>query len=230
MRLRSEESGRSTPPAFNSERLGCWRICASTASNTMTTDDFQSKAQISELVHRWAFCRDNARWNELASTFAEDGVIAVSWFNGQHSDFVEASRARHGRSFNQHLMLGTLSEVRGDRAWAESTVQMIGHGSMQATPVRWQCHFRMIDLCIRHKARWLICRRTAVYDMDHLVSDSAAALVLDEELLNRLPRAYRYLGYRLRVSGLDVLDDVPTAGSAAEASLRDSGQQWLNGA
>lgn len=195
----------------------------------MPSEEFQSKALIAELVRRWAFSRDNAKWIELASTFTEDGSISVSWFSGKHRDFVDTSRARHGRSFNQHLMLGTLAEVRGDRAWAESSVQMIGYGLMHGIPVRWQCHFRMIDLCTRRGLQWLIERRTAVYDMDHLAADSAADLVLDEDLLNRTPRAYRYLAYRLRAAGLSVPDDLPTAGSAAETTLRDAARKWIAG-
>ena len=190
-------------------------------------DTNTSKAEISALIQRWAFCRDTGRWEELAATFAPHGVIQVSWFNGRHADFVEASRARHGRSFNQHQMLTTLAEVQGSRAWAESMVQMIGYGRMDGVEVRWQCHFRMIDLLARDADRWTIHSRTAVYDLDHLTADSSTDLVLDQEVLRAIPRAYRYLGYRLRLAGLAVPDDLPTAHSEAEASLRQSAREWL---
>jgi len=185
-------------------------------------------SEISQLMQRWAYSRDNGRWDDLAATFSPEGEIAVTWFRGAHSDFVQASKARHGRSFNRHVMLGTVCEVRGKRAWAETGVMMIGHGALDGVPVRWTCHFRFIDLLEHDGTRLAVHRRTAVYDMDTLDSDSeAASIPFDEEDLRRFPRGYRFLGYRLVKLGLEVPADLPTAGSVREKQLRSEAEAWI---
>ncbi|KAF1066267.1 nuclear transport factor 2 family protein [Variovorax sp.] len=192
------------------------------------TEPTLHQAAIAELIQRWAFCRDNARWAALTDCFTPAGDIAVSWFRGRHVDFVEASRRLQGRSFNRHRMLGTLCEVEGERAWAESAVMMIGFGSLDGTPVRWECHFRFIDLLAQEEGAWRLARRTAVYDMDSLVADAeGATLALDAKRLSRLPRPYRYLGYRLLQAGHEVPLDLPTADSEAERELREQARAWL---
>lgn len=189
---------------------------------------WQDKAAIAELMQRWAFSRDNGRWDALSETFTDDGQIAVTWFDGGHSDFVEASRRRHGSSFNRHVMLGTLCEVEGDRAWAESQVMMVGHGVMDGTPVRWTSHFRFVDSLVKAGGNWAIRRRVAVYDTDALEADAPdARIAYDAAQLARFPRAYRYLGYRLSRNGLVVPPDLPTGGSAIEERVRAAAADWI---
>jgi hypothetical protein len=191
-------------------------------------DEWMAKAAIAELIRRWAFSRDNGRWIELSLTFAADGHIAVTWFNGSHADFVEASRKRHGSSFNRHVMLGSLTHVRGNRAWSESQVMMVGHGRMDGTPVRWNSHFRFIDLLGHDGRSWAIHRRTAVYDTDTMdVDEPGYHLDYDAAQLARFPRAYRHLGYRLSRGGLTVPLDLPTGGSAIEERLRSDALDWI---
>ena len=192
------------------------------------TDSKNHQLAIAELIQRWAFNRDNGRWSELNETFSPSGEIAVSWFRGLHTAFVQSSQRLQGRSFNRHRMLGTLSEVRGTRAWAESSVMMIGFGTLDSSPVRWECHFRFIDLLEHAADSWKISRRTAVYDMDCLYADTEdVELQLDQEQLSRIPRPYRYLGYRLLKAGHFVPLDLPTADSQAELELRLQAQAWL---
>ena len=193
-----------------------------------TTNQWAAKAEITELIQRWAYSRDNGKWQELGETFVEDGTIAVTWFTGKHADFVRASQARHGKSFNRHIMLGTLAHIGEQRAWAESHVMMIGHAEMHQVAVRWTCYFRFIDLLAHDGGRWRVRQRNAVYDMDCLEPDTEGATIpFKADELARFPRGYRYLGYRLSQQGLNVPLDLPTAGSEAEERLREQAEDWV---
>lgn len=193
-----------------------------------TANQWITKAEIAELIQRWAYGRDNAQWQALSDTFTDDGTIAVTWFTGSHADFVRASQARHGRSFNRHIMVATQAEVHEQRGWAESHVMMIGHGRMDDVAIRWTCHFRFIDLLVHDAAKWRLRQRHAVYDMDSLAPDvEGTSIPFKPDELSRFPRGYRYLGYRLSQQGLAVPLDLPTAGSDAEQRLRTQAQAWL---
>lgn len=189
---------------------------------------YSQKAEISELVARWAASRDQGRWDDLAGTFTAQGEIRVSWFSGQHAEFVHASRKRHGANFNRHVMLGTLAEVQGKRAWAESAVMMLGAGTFAGVPVHWTSHFRFIDRLVRNDAGWRLQHRTAVYDVDAITPDiSGTTIPFDMALLERFPRHYRFLACRLAAAGLDIPSDLPTFGSEAEAEVRVAARDWI---
>jgi hypothetical protein len=47
--------------------------------------------------------------------------------------------------------------------------------------------------------------------------------------LDKIPRAYRYMGYRFVKAGATLRPGIVIAGSAAEEGLRADGLKWLQG-
>lgn len=83
-----------------------------------------AKAEIAELVNNWAFYRDQERWEELSSVFHPGGTISISWYDGPHEGFVEASKmiASRGGALLKHQLGVPSIRVAGARAASEVNV------------------------------------------------------------------------------------------------------------
>ena len=188
------------------------------------------KAEIAELAQRWAYARDQNRWEPLLACYQVDARMTVSWFDGLARDFVDACRARSS-GFNKHYINGTVASVDGDRAIAESNVFMVTQTAVAGAELNAQGYFRFLDELARVAGSWRIARRTAVYERDSLaLLDPGATLDLDPAALEKIPRAYRYMGYRFVKAGATLRAGIAIAGSELEAALRADGERWLNGA
>ena len=189
------------------------------------------KAEIAELAQRWAYARDQARWEALQGCYHTDARMTVSWFDGVARDFIAACRTRGAAgAFNKHYIIGTVATVRGTRACAESNVLMVSQGAVSGVDINAQGYFRFLDELAQREGVWRIARRTAVYERDSLVLlDPGASLDLDPAALERIPRPYRYMGYRFVKAGATLRPDIITAGSALEEALRAEGERWLGG-
>lgn len=187
------------------------------------------KQEIGELVQRWSLGRDQGRWDELAATYHPDARMTVSWFDGTGHDFVAASRARTANgAFNKHYLIGTVTTLRGERALAETNVFMVSQSILSGVEVNSQGYFRFLDQVERREGVWRLSRRTAVYERDSLVPlDPSASLDLDPAKLERVPKAYRYMGYRFVMASSAMRPDIMIGGSAAETALRVEYASWF---
>jgi hypothetical protein len=121
------------------------------------------KAEIAELAQRWAYTRDQSRWEGLAACYTDDARMTVSWFDGTAHEFIDACRGRSS-GFNKHYIIGTVAAVQGARATAESNVFMVSQTVVGGVEVNAQGYFRFLDELVRRNDGWRIQRRTAVYE------------------------------------------------------------------
>src|SRR3989344_3654876 len=86
-----------------------------------------AKAEIAELVNNWGFYRDQERWEELSSVFHPGGTISISWYDGPHEGFVEASKmiASRGGAVLKHQFGVPSIQVAGTRAASEVNVAIM---------------------------------------------------------------------------------------------------------
>ena len=95
----------------------------------MTIED---KHACTEVILSWGLYRDQRRWPELLSTFHPDGEIAVSWFRGPFTEFVEHCK-RGGMS--KHLILPPVVRVDGVRAIAETSIVILVRQTIEGLAV-----------------------------------------------------------------------------------------------
>src|ERR1700754_940350 len=92
----------------------------------------ENKQACADVIVAWGLYRDQRRWPELLSTFHPDGEIAVSWFRGPFTEFVE--HCKRGGQW-KHLIMAALVQVNGERATAETTIVILVRQSIDNLPV-----------------------------------------------------------------------------------------------
>src|SRR3990172_6618000 len=135
--------------------------------------DLAAKSACAEVIQAWGCYRDQRKWPELLATFHPEGEIAISWFRGAFSEFVERCK-RGGPS--KHLILPPLVRVEGERAVAETNVVIRVRQDIAQVPVDLTSYGRFLDRLERRQDRWRILERAAIYEQDRLdpVSPSEA--------------------------------------------------------
>lgn len=188
--------------------------------------------RVTQLVQAWGLYRDQGLWPELASTFTADGAIAVSWFEGSHADFIEACRATHKpRSPRTKHLIGTpVVRIDGDRAIAETSIQILGRATIAGIAVDNTSHARFIDRIVRDGSDWRIAERRAIYEKDRLdpvIPSAAFDRLMSETDFSALPEPYRYLGFRLMEAGRTLRPDILIDGSPEADAALAAAKAWL---
>ena len=130
----------------------------------------------------------------------------------------------------QHLLGGVSVEVNGDRAVAQTKMQITQRGQIHGVAVDVVCQGRFYDALAQRDGHWGIVLRQPVYELDRMVPvEPSATLQLNVALLQSFPVGYRHLAYLQTQMGFDVSPTLPgTRGPEVEA-LQTRMQQWLAG-
>lgn len=196
-------------------------------------ETYEDTVFIIQLVQAWGLWRDQGRWAELAETFTTDGSISVSWFAGAHSDFIERCRATHKQTSprSKHLVGTPLVRIDGDRAVAETSIQILGRATLSGVAVDNTSYARFLDRLMRTKTGWRIAERVAIYEKDRLdpvvpSADFDRFMALTD--FSAIPEPYRYLGYRLVQGGRVLRPDIVIDGSSEAERLLADARMWLS--
>lgn len=188
--------------------------------------------EISQLIQSWGLFRDQGRWTQLAGTFVPGGMISVTWFAGAIEEFVTASQAQYKSASprTKHLIGVPVVNVCGNRAIAETNIQILGRFERSDVAVDVTSYARFADRLMRTRQGWRIARRDAVYEkdrMDPVVPGAAFDRFMAGTDFAAIPEPYRYLGYRLIAAGRTLGSDIICDGSPeADRLLADAGL-WL---
>jgi hypothetical protein len=201
--------------------------------NQGSTMDHVDKARCAELAQLWGFYRDQGRWDDLLAIFDPEGQIAVSWFRGRFSDFVDRSRqsfAQGARS--KHLIWPSVVGVNRDRAIAETNTVIMVRQVIDGIETDLSSNARFLDRIERRNGDWVMVERAAVYERDRLdpvvPSDAFARLMQNADLAG-YPAAYRYMAYRLAAAGRPLAPPILVDGSADTLDLQRRYAAWLAG-
>ena len=189
----------------------------------------EDKYACAELIQAWGLYRDQHRWPELLSTFHPEGEIAVSWFRGPFTEFVEQCK-RSGPS--KHLILPALVRVAGERAIAETSVVIIVRQGIEGLAVDMTARARFLDRLERRDGTWRILERAAIYEQDRLdpvVPSEAFARVMREAPAAQYPEPYRYMAVRLASAGRALAEPVHYDGAPHTQALVARYAEWLAG-
>jgi hypothetical protein len=187
------------------------------------------RLEISELVQSWALYRDAGDWENLRKTVHADGTMTATWFHGTFDQFITAVQAAWRRgSSSQHFQGGTVVEVMGTKAIAQTRMAILVRGQLNDVAVDVHCIGQFFDRVEKRDGHWRIAKRNVIYDKDTMTTvKPGQPLVLSEERLMRFPHGYRHLAYLQSFNGGHVNSELPTSGSEASQQLRLEALQWL---
>lgn len=193
----------------------------------------QDRMDLIALIQAWGIYRDQGRWDSLAETFHPGGTIAVTWFSGSFSEFIEQCRARHKDvgPRTKHLIGLPHLEISGSRAVAETNIQILGRVTVNGIPADNICYARFLDRIEKRNGTWRIVEREAIYEKDRIdpvehVSGFATSIAGAE--FSSIPEPYRYLGHYLRASGRKLCDRVLCDGSPDTLAAQARALDWLH--
>jgi hypothetical protein len=185
---------------------------------------WEDRLNIADLMTGW-MRRDLAQWESLRELFHPDGTIEVTWFEGNFSDFVDASMRMGASDFkNKHFIASPVVTFRGDKAIVETNAMIVG----ESIKLGLGCvsHNRFYDLVEKRDGAWKIVKRQSIYDMGSFTFPRGATEI-DQHTVQRYPREYAPLAYLLDKSGFPVNRVFATKGSDLEKSMKADGEAWL---
>jgi ketosteroid isomerase-like protein len=197
----------------------------------MLTEHEAEEFRIRRVIETWAIARDSGDWATFASVWHDDGWMTATWFQGPAAEFVRVSQAGFEAGVNiLHFLGGTISTVAGDRAVAQTKMQIMQRAEVHGVTADVTCTGRFYDFLARRDGRWGIVRRQPIYEKDRLDPvDPAAQLSLDAKLLGSFPVGYRHLAYLQYQLGYQIAPGLPGLRGPAVDVLYQEGRDWLDG-
>jgi SnoaL-like protein len=197
----------------------------------VSTPDPQDELAIVALMQRWALARDTGDWEALRATAHPGAAMTTTWFDGSFDAFVESCRASWtGRPRSQHFLGGTVAEIAGERAIAQTRTSINVRSRLDGIEVDAVCLGRFYDRLEKRDGTWRIVKRSVIYEKDRIDPvDPEARISLDPGLLGTFPEGYRHLAYLQTRNGAKVNPNLPTASGEVLESLLREGKAWLAG-
>jgi hypothetical protein len=194
-------------------------------------DELADKLRIREVVENWVLWRDAGDWERFRTVWHEDGWMMATWFQGPAERFIAVSREGFERGVNiLHFLGGSTIEVNGNRAIAQTKMQIMQRAPVDGILCDVVCTGRFYDFFERRQGRWGVVLRQPIYEKDRLDPvDPAARLTLEAALLAQFPEGYRHLAYLQARSGFTVKRDMPGLTGPAVEQLYRAGRAWLAG-
>ena len=197
----------------------------------ITADRRADETEIRWAVENWVVWRDAGEWERFATLWHPQGRMFATWFQAGAADFIAGGKraASQGMKGN-HMLGGTSVELAGDRAVAQTKMQILQRGLVQDLEVDVTCWGRFFDFFERVEGRWLLYIRQPIYELDRMVPvDASKTLELDRGRLDAYPEGYRHLAYLQSLMGFDVKRDLPGLRGPAVEALLARGERWLAG-
>jgi hypothetical protein len=196
-----------------------------------TDSDLLDRLAIRELVDNWAMWRDTGRWDDFRTLWHPEGVMMATWFQGGFEAFITVSQTGFARGARtSHFQGGTSVDLAGDRAIAQTKMQIAQRGPIEGVPCDVVCSGRFYDFLEKRAGRWGIVLRQPIYERDRVNPvDPAATVRLDPALLARFPEGYRHLAYLQSKNGQTVKLDMPGLIGPELDALYARGAAWLRG-
>ncbi len=187
--------------------------------------------EIRRVIENWALWRDTGEWDRLATVWHPEGRIVTTWCEVAGHEFVGRSRKAWEAGLKVlHVMGGSTVDIAGDRAVAQTKMQIVQRAPVHGVMVDVTCFGRFSDALQRFDGRWGLRLRHPVYEMDIMVPvDAATRPALDTALLEAYPEGYRHLAYLQTQIGLTVTNGLPGTRGAATEALRARMARWLAG-
>ncbi|HVR89675.1 MAG TPA: nuclear transport factor 2 family protein [Novosphingobium sp.] len=189
------------------------------------------RQRIRDLLESWVVWRDAAEWDRLATVWHEGAWMMTTWSRSPATEFIARSRAAFERGSEVlHMLGGSVIDVEGTRAVAQSKAEITQRAEVHGVLVDVHCKARFLDAFEKRDGRWGFVVRQPVYDLDRMSPvNPNDTLTLDEELLAQFPSGYRHLAYLQTMQGMEVYRDMPGTRGPELDALRQRMASWLAG-
>ncbi len=192
----------------------------------------EDRLDLIALSQAWGICRDQGLWEGLAELFHPEGTIAVTWFAGLHTHFIEACKRVHQPlgPRTKHLISTPHLRIKNNRALSEMSIQIIGRFKVNDVAADNVCYARFFDRVERRDGRWRVLERVAIYEKDRIdpvVPSAAFDKFMADTDFSTVPEPYRYLGQRLQALGMTLNKNVLCDGSPETLETLRKGAEWL---
>jgi hypothetical protein len=186
---------------------------------------------IRRLVERWAVWRDAGDWARFRTVWHPEGVMMATWFQGPFEEFIRVTQEGWARGVSiLHFLGGSVIEVAGDRAIAQTKMTISQRGAVEGVPCDVVCTGRFYDFVVRHQGEWKLLHRQPIYEKDRVDPiDPSQVPNFDAGLLASLPEGYRHLAYIQTRIGYTVKLDMPMLRGPVVEELYRRGASWLAG-
>ena len=196
------------------------------------TTEMAAKSEIAERINNWGFYRDQERWDALSSVFHPGGTISISWYDGPHEGFVEASKmiAANGTALLKHQFGVPSIRVAGERAVSEVNVIIMVRTAAPFGTVDTSSYARFVDLLEQRDGEWKIRKRVAIYEKDRIDPvDTPALPAAVFEGLDAFPAELRFLAANMKKAGIELSKTVVLDKSPDAKALYQEADAWLAG-
>ena len=188
------------------------------------------RSAIADLILRERLAREIHDADEEAACFQPGAVVAVSWFKGAASEFVQSGRQKPStETFNCDSMSPPVITLNQDRATADAACAVHTFTRLEGIEVNSVSYTRLLWRVQKVQGRWLIASLECIYIRDELSPrDPGQLLKLDPNRLGRYRESYRYLSYILVASGRPCYDDLPGVDRPETVStVRAAARAWM---
>lgn len=137
-----------------------------------TAEEALDKSNIKDLVEYERYCRDYHHYDTMASLYAEDSEVIVSWMEGTGAEFVEQTKQREKKRAGKggHKLFNTVVWLNGDKAIAEIMCVILARFTIQGVDYDAPAYSRMLYRVERIDGIWKIKRFESVYEMDEIMA------------------------------------------------------------
>ncbi len=190
---------------------------------------------ITDLINRWAYFRDRGTWDQLRTTFWEEGTISISWFDGPFEAFVDASIKMDEKNTSKllkHFISVPFININGRRAISETNVIIFNRVSKGSMDLDITSYVRFYDMIEKREGSWRIVKRTGIYEKDRIDTVQPSFLFWFIKLFinyKKYPKPYRYLGLVLEKGGHKLAKNIIINNSEKLKLLYNAGDSWLLG-
>ena len=124
----------------------------------------QDRFEIRELIENWVVWRDAGEWARFATLWHDDGWMVATWFQAPARDFIVGGRAAFERGIKVlHSLGGSSIDVRGNRAVANTKMEIRQRGKVHGVEVDVFCQGRFVDALEKRDGVWGLVLRQPVY-------------------------------------------------------------------
>lgn len=197
----------------------------------MTQNEVLDRLSIRNVVEEWAVTRDAALWDRFREAWHSDGYMMATWFQGPAEAFIEVSRAGFEQGVSiLHFLGGSLIDVVGDKAIAQTKMQILQRAEINGVDVDITCQGRFHDFFAFRDGRWGIVLRRLTYEKDWIAPvDPSAQVELDPDVLTLFPVGYQHLAYVQTKLGFNVHRNMPGIAGPETDALYELEARWLEG-
>ena len=173
-------------------------------------DEAAHVSAITQLVLAERECRDMGRWERMKSCYHADGIVRISWFQGNAHEFVDASREMARRQVLAKHRLGPVAvRIAGHRAVATMVIAIDIPAVLKGVEVLLSNKARVFYRAELRAGAWKLSSFEVFYMRDEMAPRVPGQVIpVTAADLASYRQSYRCLAFVLASQGYAVRDDL----------------------